>query len=131
MKKTPLQQQSLTCLMVLGSTSCVLSSVTWAPALPADITSAISSKACPLSCNLVSLFLYSLPFKKQDLQAQKRVLTHDCTPVPQNQKSWYNSNQLIHLRSGNDWLLYNDEKVAISEEPPRQMAYMYLYRRVA
>jgi len=38
---------------------------------------------------------------------------------------------VCHIKSGNDWLLYNDEKVAISEEPPRQMAYMYLYRRVA
>lgn len=38
---------------------------------------------------------------------------------------------VCHIKSGDNWLLYNDEKVAISEEPPRQMAYMYLYKRKA
>lgn len=38
---------------------------------------------------------------------------------------------VCHIKSGDDWLLYNDEKVAISEEPPKQMAYMYLYKRKA
>ncbi|GMR53680.1 hypothetical protein PMAYCL1PPCAC_23875, partial [Pristionchus mayeri] len=33
------------------------------------------------------------------------------------------------LRSGR-WILFNDEKVAVSKNPPKQLAYLYLYKRV-
>lgn len=28
------------------------------------------------------------------------------------------------------WTIFNDNKVAISERPPKQFAYMYLYKRI-
>eukprot|EP00955_Chlamydomonas_euryale_P000031 294-Chlamydomonas_euryale.AAC.1 len=36
---------------------------------------------------------------------------------------------VCHVKKGGRWVIYNDEKVAESEAPPRDMAYMYLYRR--
>lgn len=29
------------------------------------------------------------------------------------------------------WAIFNDEKVAVSEHPPLELAYMYLYKRAA
>lgn len=37
---------------------------------------------------------------------------------------------VCHIRDGNRWILYNDAHVAISEEPPRELAYLYFYQRV-
>ena len=38
---------------------------------------------------------------------------------------------VCHIRHGEDkWVLYNDEKVALSVTPPRDMAYIYLFERV-
>ena len=28
------------------------------------------------------------------------------------------------------WAIFNDEKVAASEKPPRELGYLYLFRRV-
>jgi len=36
---------------------------------------------------------------------------------------------VCHLKKQGKWVIYNDEKVAISENPPRDLAYMYLFRR--
>lgn len=36
---------------------------------------------------------------------------------------------VCHLKKKGKWVIYNDEKVAISETPPRDLAYMYLFRR--
>lgn len=36
---------------------------------------------------------------------------------------------VCHLKKKGKWVIYNDEKVAISENPPRDLAYMYLCRR--
>lgn len=36
---------------------------------------------------------------------------------------------VCHLKKKDKWVIYNDEKVAISESPPRDLAYMYLFRR--
>lgn len=36
---------------------------------------------------------------------------------------------VCHLKKKGKWVIYNDEKVAISENPPRNLAYMYLFRR--
>ena len=35
----------------------------------------------------------------------------------------------LHLKDGR-WVIFNDEKVAQSENPPRDLAYLYLYRRL-
>ena len=36
---------------------------------------------------------------------------------------------LCHLKKGDKWVIFNDEKVALSEHPPLQHAYIYLFRR--
>ena len=36
---------------------------------------------------------------------------------------------VCHLKKKGKWVIYNDEKVAVSENPPRDLAYMYLCRR--
>eukprot|EP00877_Chromochloris_zofingiensis_P011173 jgi/Chrzof1/6309/Cz18g03010.t1 len=35
-----------------------------------------------------------------------------------------------HIRKGGRWVIYNDEKVAASEHPPKSLGYLYLYERV-
>ena len=37
---------------------------------------------------------------------------------------------VCHIRKGGQWVLFNDEKVARSENPPLDRGYLYLYRRV-
>ncbi|CAJ0956684.1 unnamed protein product, partial [Mesorhabditis belari] len=41
----------------------------------------------------------------------------------------HSGHYVAHLLRGNRWVLYNDEKVAYSQNPPKQLAYLYLYRR--
>jgi ubiquitin carboxyl-terminal hydrolase 5/13 len=36
---------------------------------------------------------------------------------------------VCHLKKDGKWIIYNDEKVAISQNPPLQHAYLYLFRR--
>ena len=36
---------------------------------------------------------------------------------------------VCHVRKQGRWVLYNDQKVAASEEPPLALGYMYLYKR--
>lgn len=36
---------------------------------------------------------------------------------------------VAHLRKGGKWYIYNDEKVAESEKPPRGLGYLYLFKR--
>jgi ubiquitin carboxyl-terminal hydrolase 5/13 len=35
----------------------------------------------------------------------------------------------IKRKDNGKWVIYNDEKVAISEKPPIQHAYLYLFQR--
>ncbi|KAL3861427.1 hypothetical protein ACJMK2_007461 [Sinanodonta woodiana] len=37
---------------------------------------------------------------------------------------------VCHLLKNNRWIIFNDEKVAYSEQPPKDLAYMYLYKRI-
>ncbi|XP_012275287.1 ubiquitin carboxyl-terminal hydrolase 5 [Orussus abietinus] len=37
---------------------------------------------------------------------------------------------VCHLLKENHWVIYNDEKVALSEHPPKELGYIYLYQRV-
>ena len=36
---------------------------------------------------------------------------------------------VAHVKKGTKWVIFNDEKVAISEHPPFQHAYLYLFQR--
>ncbi|KAK1862263.1 hypothetical protein I4F81_004837 [Pyropia yezoensis] len=36
---------------------------------------------------------------------------------------------VAHVRKAGQWVIFNDEKVAVSEKPPREFGYLYLYRR--
>lgn len=38
---------------------------------------------------------------------------------------------VCHIRREGKWYIYNDEKVAISENPPRQFGYLYFYERIS
>ncbi|KAI5745346.1 hypothetical protein M8J76_010288 [Diaphorina citri] len=37
---------------------------------------------------------------------------------------------VVHILRDNHWVLYNDEKVALSENPPKELGYLYLYERI-
>ncbi|XP_003395686.1 ubiquitin carboxyl-terminal hydrolase 5 [Bombus terrestris] len=37
---------------------------------------------------------------------------------------------VCHLLKDNRWVIYNDDKVALSENPPKELGYIYLYQRI-
>lgn len=37
---------------------------------------------------------------------------------------------VCHILRGDQWVIFNDEKVALSEHPPKDLAYIYLYQRL-
>lgn len=37
---------------------------------------------------------------------------------------------VCHIFKDDHWVIFNDNKVALSESPPKDLAYMYLYRRI-
>jgi ubiquitin carboxyl-terminal hydrolase 5/13 len=37
---------------------------------------------------------------------------------------------VCHIKKEGRWVLYNDEKVAESQKPPKDLGYLYFYRRV-
>jgi len=37
---------------------------------------------------------------------------------------------VCHILRGDEWVIFNDEKVAASEHPPKDLAYIYLYQRL-
>ncbi|GFS18934.1 ubiquitinyl hydrolase 1, partial [Elysia marginata] len=37
---------------------------------------------------------------------------------------------VCHILRNGHWVIYNDEKVALSENPPKDLAYLYLYQRI-
>ncbi|CAL2028774.1 unnamed protein product [Caenorhabditis brenneri] len=37
---------------------------------------------------------------------------------------------VAHMLKDGKWVLFNDEKVALSQDPPKKLAYIYLYKRV-
>ncbi|KAK2163107.1 hypothetical protein LSH36_85g00013 [Paralvinella palmiformis] len=37
---------------------------------------------------------------------------------------------VCHILKEGRWVIYNDEKVALSEHPPKDLAYLYLYQRI-
>uniref|UniRef100_F1KUG9 Ubiquitin carboxyl-terminal hydrolase n=1 Tax=Ascaris suum TaxID=6253 RepID=F1KUG9_ASCSU len=42
----------------------------------------------------------------------------------------YCGHYVVHLKKGDKWYLFNDEKVAESQNPPSALAYIYLYKRL-
>ncbi|KAH3761462.1 ubiquitin carboxyl-terminal hydrolase 5 [Pelomyxa schiedti] len=48
---------------------------------------------------------------------------------PSTQSGHYVAHILKKDANGRKWVLFNDNKVAISEEPPKHMGYLYFYRR--
>jgi len=36
---------------------------------------------------------------------------------------------VAHIKHNGSWVIFNDEKVAVSENPPLQHAYLYLFQR--
>ena len=39
------------------------------------------------------------------------------------------SHYVAHLKKGGIWYIFNDEKVAVSQNPPKSLGYIYLYER--
>lgn len=37
---------------------------------------------------------------------------------------------VAHIHKDGQWVIFNDETVALSEHPPKDLAYLYLYKRV-
>ena len=37
---------------------------------------------------------------------------------------------VAHIKNDNQWVIFNDEKVAKSENPPKDLAYLYFYKRI-
>lgn len=37
---------------------------------------------------------------------------------------------VCHIRKNNQWVIFNDSKVAVSQNPPKELGYLYLYQRV-
>ena len=37
---------------------------------------------------------------------------------------------VAHIRKAGRWVLFNDAKVAVSADPPKDMGYLYVYARV-
>ena len=38
---------------------------------------------------------------------------------------------VAHILKDRKWVIFNDETVALSENPPKDLAYLYLYKRTA
>ena len=38
---------------------------------------------------------------------------------------------VCHILKEGRWVIYNDSKVALSEHPPKDLAYLYLYQRIS
>lgn len=37
---------------------------------------------------------------------------------------------VCHIQKEGRWIIFNDEKVALSENPPKDLAYLYVYQRL-
>lgn len=37
---------------------------------------------------------------------------------------------VAHIRKDDRWVIFNDEVVALSEHPPKDLAYLYIYKRL-
>lgn len=37
---------------------------------------------------------------------------------------------VCHILKNDQWVIFNDNKVAISQNPPKELGYLYLYQRL-
>lgn len=37
---------------------------------------------------------------------------------------------VVHILKDGHWVIFNDSKVALSENPPKELGYLYLYERL-
>lgn len=37
---------------------------------------------------------------------------------------------VVHILKEGRWVIFNDDKVALSENPPKDLGYLYLYERL-
>ena len=37
---------------------------------------------------------------------------------------------VCHVRKGEQWVIFNDRKVALSENPPKDLGYIYFYEAI-
>lgn len=37
---------------------------------------------------------------------------------------------VAHILKDGQWVIFNDSKVALSEHPPKELGYLYLYERL-
>lgn len=37
---------------------------------------------------------------------------------------------VCHINKQDKWVIYNDEKVALSENPPKDLGYVYFFERI-
>lgn len=37
---------------------------------------------------------------------------------------------VVHILKEGRWVIFNDNKVALSENPPKELGYLYLYERL-
>ncbi len=44
--------------------------------------------------------------------------------------SAHSGHYVCHILKEGRWVLFNDRKVALSEDPPKDMGYIYIYKRV-
>ena len=44
-------------------------------------------------------------------------------------KSTLCGHYVAHIFKDGRWVIFNDEKVALSEKPPKGMGYLYMYKR--
>jgi ubiquitin carboxyl-terminal hydrolase 5/13 len=44
-------------------------------------------------------------------------------------KSIHSGHYVSHIKKGEDWVLYNDHKVAITSDPPHDQAFIYFYKK--
>jgi len=45
-------------------------------------------------------------------------------------KSPHSGHYVCHIKREGEWVLYNDDKVAVSSDPPLDKAYIYFFKRV-
>eukprot|EP00977_Amphora_coffeiformis_P028925 scaffold37935_cov191-Amphora_coffeaeformis.AAC.1 len=62
----------------------------------------------------------------EDSASGKYVLTGMISHIGKNTGSGH---YVAHLKKDGQWLIFNDEKVALSHKPPFEHAYMYLFQR--
>lgn len=37
---------------------------------------------------------------------------------------------VVHIVKNGQWIIFNDNKISLSENPPKDLGYMYLYERL-